>query len=129
MRTILLAIVLATPVVLGGCAAGNLQGNSLLPTTSQAVHFHHNSDSVGGGPPSLQAAGVFAHNTDSVGGGPPKVTGGAFQQGSDSVGGGPPAQAQPKLDSVGGGPPAKPVKHTKMHHDSGDSVGGGPPSH
>jgi hypothetical protein len=123
MRTILLVIVFAAPVLLGGCAGGNLQGSSLLPSTSQAVHAHYNLDSVGGGPPSVKANGRVSHNTDSVGAGPPKALG-AFAQSSDSVGGGPPALPGQKTDSVGGGPP---MKHTKMHHNSGDSVGGGPP--
>jgi len=107
MRTILLAIVFAAPVLLGGCAGGNFQGSSLLPSTSQAVH--HFSDSVGSGPPSVHSNGLVRHNADSVGSGPPKAGAGVFAQSSDSVGSGPP------------------MKHTKVHHDSGDSVGSGPP--
>jgi hypothetical protein len=109
MRTILLVIVLAAPALLGGCSGGNLQGNSMLPSASQAIQVHHDLDSVGGGPPSVN--GRIQHDTDSVGGGPPKTGYGVAQPG----------------DSVGGGPPSKQVKLKKMHHNS-DSVGGGPPS-
>jgi hypothetical protein len=109
MRTILLVIVFAAPVLLGGCAGGNMQGSSLLPGTSQAVH--HFSDSVGAGPPSVHADGLIQRDSDSVGSGPPK-TGVVVLQ---------------SADSVGNGPPTHPRKHTKMRDNSGDSVGSGPP--
>ncbi|HEY2476037.1 MAG TPA: hypothetical protein VGI19_14700 [Candidatus Cybelea sp.] len=89
MRSILLVTVLAAAALLAGCTAGNIQGNSFLPNASHAVHVHHYSDSVGGGPPEKHD-GILQQKTDSVGGGPPAKHRRVNQDSGDSVGGGPP---------------------------------------